>query len=507
MATALAAGTVLGRTSALAQAPRRGGTLRVSVDQAPGKLNPLQHRVGPEYLLGEMLYSGLTRLGPDMSAQPDLATSWSSNETLTEWTFKLRPNVTFHDGSKLTAQDVAASFAAMLDPATGSPARSNIGPVDSVTAVDDLTVVAKLKGAYADLPVAFAYTNAKIVPAAVLSGQMARLDREAIGTGPFRLVSYEPSRLTVMERNPAYYDPERPYVDRVEVQLFPDSAARTGAIISSQNDLMLSVSVTEFERLRNAAGVKALRTPSGQFLNIIMGCDQKPFNDVRVRQALSLTLDREALVDLVAEGLGSVGVDTPVNSAYRFNRELPAKKPDMARAKQLLAEAGYPRGLELTLIASDRPNTRAQLAVAIREMAKPAGFTINVQTMAHATFLDQVWTKGPFYIGLYNMQPSMDGIFGLLYTSNAAWNETKWNNAAFDKLIDEARRTADDDRRRALYGEAQKLVYDEVPSLVPVFFDLLAAQRDYVQGFNLHPRGAVYRIDEVWLTERAPRRG
>ena len=507
MATALAAGTVLGRTPAFAQTPRRGGTLRVSVDQAPGKLNPLQHRVGPEYLLGEMLYSGLTRLGPDMSAQPDLALSWTPNEALTEWTFKLRPNVTFHDGSKLTAQDVAASFAAMLDPATGSPARSNIGPVDSVVAVDDLTVVAKLKGAYADLPVAFAYTNAKIIPAAVLSGQMARLDREAVGTGPFRLVSYEPSRLTVLERNPSYYDPERPYLDRVEVQLFPDSAARSGALISSQNDLMLSVSVTEFERLRNAAGVKALRTASGQFLNIIMGCDQKPFNDLRVRQALSLTLDREALVELVAEGLGSVGVDTPVNSAYRFNRELPPKKPDIARAKRLLAEAGYPRGLEVTLIASDRPNTRAQLAVAIREMAKPAGITINVQTMAHATFLDQVWTKGPFYIGLYNLQPSMDGIFGLLYTSNAAWNETKWNNAAFDKLIDEARRTADDGRRRTLYSEAQKLVYDEVPSLVPVFFDLLAAQRDYVQGFNLHPRGAVYGIDGVWLTERAPRRG
>jgi peptide/nickel transport system substrate-binding protein len=500
-------GVTLGLRVASAQTPKRGGVLRISVEQAPSKLNPLQHRVGPEYLLGEMLYSGLTRLGPDMTAQPDLALSWTPNDALTEWTFKLRPNVKFHDGSALTARDVAESFKAILDPATGSPARSNIGPVESVTAVDDLTVLVRLKGAFADLPVSLAFTDAKILPAAVLTaGGMARFDREAIGTGPFKLVSYEPSRLTVLERNPDYYDPARPYLDRVEVHLFPDQTARTSALIGGQIDLMLSVATTEYERLKSTPKVTALRTSSGQFLNVNMGCDQKPFDDVRVRRALSLTLDRQALVDLVAEGLGSEGVDTPINEVYRFHRKLALKRPDIAQAKRLLAEAGYPNGLTATLVASDRPKTRAQLGVAIREMAKPAGFTINVQTMAHATFLDQVWKKGPFYIGLYNMQPTMDGIFGQLYTSSAVWNETRWNNKAFDKLIDEARRTADDNRRRELYGQAQQLMYDEVPSLIPVFFDLLAAHRDHVSGFRLHPRGAVYNIDEVWLNERAPRR-
>jgi peptide/nickel transport system substrate-binding protein len=489
-----------------AQAARRGGVLRVSVEQAPSKLNPLQHRVGPEYLLGELLYSGLTRLGPDMAAEPDLATAWSSNPELTEWTFKLRPGVTFHDGSALTSRDVVATFQAILDPATGSPARSNIGPVENVSALDDMTVMVRLTGAYADLPVAMAYTNAKILPAAVLSGGMARLDREAIGTGPFKLVSYEPSRLTVVERNPAYYNPERPLLDRVEVVVYPDSTARTSAQISGDTDLMLSVAPTEFARLRSASGNKVLRTASGQFLNVILGCNQPPFNDVRVRKALSLTIDRPTLVELVAEGLGSPGQDTPSNSAYRFNRDLPAKKPDIAAARKLLAEAGHARGLDLTLIASDRPNTRTQLGVALREMAKPAGFNINVQTMAHATFLDQVWVKGAFYIGLYNQQPTMDGIMSLLYTSNAAWNETKWNNPRFDALIEEARRTGDEARRRDLYGQAQQLMHDEVPTLIPVFFDLLAAQRNHVQGFTLHPRGAVFRLDEVWLSEGAPRR-
>ncbi|HET8729412.1 MAG TPA: ABC transporter substrate-binding protein, partial [Alphaproteobacteria bacterium] len=134
-----AAGLLLAGTASLPHGARaqaqRGGVLRVSVDQAPSKLNPLQHRVNPEYLLGELLYSGLTRLGPDMAAEPDLAESWTSSEDLTEWTFKLRPNVVFHDGSKLTANDVVATFVAILDEAVGSPARSNVGPIEEVTAV------------------------------------------------------------------------------------------------------------------------------------------------------------------------------------------------------------------------------------------------------------------------------------------------------------------------------------------------------------------------------------
>ena len=276
--------------------------------------------------------------------------------------------------------------------------------------------------------------------------------------------------------------------------------------MAGDTDLMSSGQPTEFARLQAAAGVKALRVSSGQFCNVNLGCDTKPFNDARVRQALALTVDRKAMVDFVTEGFGTPGNDTPLNPAYRFYSELPLRQPDIAEAKALLAEAGYRDGLEAKLIASDRPSTRTQLAVALREMAKPAGFTINVETMPHATYLDQVWKKGSFYVGFYNMQPTADAIFALLYTSNAAWNETRWNNAAFDKAVNEARGTVDEARRRALYGEAQKLMHDEVPSIIPAFFDLLGARRDWVEGYELHPRGAVFRLDYASLGAGAPRR-
>jgi len=492
---------------AQAASPTKGGTLRISVDQAASVIHPLLTRVNPEYLVTELLYSNLTRLKVDMSIEPDLAESWAANDGLTEWTFRLRKGVSFHDGSAFTASDVVATFKAILDPATASPGRNNVGPISDVVAVDDTTVLFKLSGPYADLPVAMAYTNARIIPAAIATGDLKSLSTKAVGTGPFKLVSYEPDRLIVVERNPDYYDPARPYLDRIEVQVFPDISAEGSALIAGDVDIISTIQPTEFLRIDGTDGIDTLRTPSGQFCNINFGCDTAPFNDARVRKAIALTVDREAMVGFVTEGFGTPGNDTPLNASYQFFKGVKQREQNIAEAKKLLAEAGHANGLELTLIASDRPAVRTQLAVALREMAKEAGITINVQTMPHATYLEQVWKKGSFYVGFYNMQPTPDGIFKLLYTSDASWNETRWNNKAFDALVAEARGTVDPAKRTELYTKAQEVMNEDVPSIIPSFFDVLAAKRSWVQGFEAHPRASVFRLDYVSLADKAPKRG
>ncbi|MCG8361141.1 MAG: ABC transporter substrate-binding protein [Kiloniellales bacterium] len=501
--------TLAGMAGPLGISPAQaaGGTLRVSINRAPGKLNPLLHRLNSEYLLGELLYSGVTRLGPNMEALPDLAESWTANDTLTEWSFKLREGVAFHDGSALSVDDVVASLTAVLDKNTGSPGRRNLGPIESVSAGSGNTVVVKTSVPYGDLPVALTYSTAKIAPAAIVRDDLDRLSREAIGTGPFKLVSYEPDRLTVVEKNPNYFVSGAPKLDKVEVRVFPDAAAEMAALIAGEIDLALEVPPAEFERVSATPGVTGMRTASGRFIDVVMANDRPPFNDKRVREALALTLDRQAMIEIVAEGYGTPGNDTPINSAYRYYAEMPQRGPDIARAKALLAEAGYPDGIDLTLVASVKPGYRQTLAVVIREMAKQAGFNIDVQTMAHATYLEQVWKKGDFYVGFYNMQPTEDGVFKLLFTSDAAWNETRWNNAAFDNVVDEARTNASPDERAKLYAEAQRMMHEEMPALVPVFFDLLGARRDYVEGYDLHPRGAVFHLDKVSLGAGAPNRG
>ncbi|VWC76488.1 putative periplasmic solute-binding protein [Burkholderia lata] len=505
-AAASLAGTFDLGSAFAASPPKRGGILRVSVNSAVAKLNPLMARDPSEQLLSELVYSGLTRFGEDMSPVPDLAESWSSNHDLTVWTFLLRPNLKFHDGAPCTSADVVATFAAIRNPKIGSPARQNVGPISSVRAIDTTTVEFVLDSPYIDFPTAMAFPNAKILQASIVQNHIDTLSRAANGTGPFKLATFHPDRVVTVVKNDLYYDKDRPYLDGVEIRVYPDSTAEGSALISGDTDLMILVRPPEFARLQNSPGIDALRVPSGQFCNVNMGCDQKPFNDVRVRRALALTVDRKVMVDFVAEGYGTPGNDSPITSAFTFYTSQPLKQPNIAEAKRLLAEAGYPNGLSLTLVASDTPPIRTPMAVALREMARPAGFDINVQTMPHATYLEQVWKKGSFYVGYYTMQPTVDAVFSLLYTSDAVWNETRWNNPKFDQIVKVARGTADVAKRQALYTEAQHMLVDEVPSIIPVFFDMLRAKRRHVQGYKIHPRGLVFRLDYVWLNASANER-
>lgn len=489
-----------------AHAATAGGTLKISVNVTPNLLNPMLHRVNSEYLLGEMLYSGLTRLGPDMSAQPDLAESWSASDDVTEWRFTLRENARFHDGSPVTAADAVASLQKILDKETGSPGRRNLGPIASVAADGERVVVIKMELPYGDLPVALTYSTAKIAPASIIANDFDSLAQTPMGSGPFKLVSFEADRLAVVEKNPDYFIPDQPYLDRVEVHTFPDAAGSTQALLAGEIDIMMEVQPSDFSRINEAAGVTALRTPSGRFIDVVMDCTQPPFNDKRVREALALTVDRNAMIELVAEGYGTPGNDSPVNSAYRYYSGGDLTQPDPARARELLAEAGYPDGLKIELVCSVKPAYRETLAVVLREMARQGGFDIDIKTMDHSTYLDQVWKKGRFYVGFYNMQSTEDAIFKLLFTSDAAWNETKWNHEPFDKLVDQARVTLEPAKRAELYAEAQAIMRAEKPALIPCFFDLLGANRDYVNDYVLHPRGATFSMEKVWLGDGAPGR-
>ena len=501
-----AAGLAPLKTVFAQEAPRAGGVLRIGMTRRPNHLNPLRAINDAEYMLAEMLYSSLTRLDYTMRPVPDLAVLWEYNKDLTEWTFRLRTDAQFHSGREVTAEDVVATFEAILDPATASPGRAQIGPVSKVTMVDRYTVRFTTSGPYADLPVTLAYYNAKIVPADIVARNVRALDATVHGSGPFRLKQFEPGRVLVVERNPNYYVRSRPYLERVEQIVYPDPTGLLAAFLNREIDLVTEVPPPEYGRILRTPGVDALRQVSGQFVNMVLRHDQRPFNDHRVRRALQLALDREQLVALLLEGYGTTAGDTPISAAYRYYKALPPISRNLQEARNLLAEAGYPNGLRITLYAAESPPIRARLGVAVREMARPVGFDINVQTVAYDTYLSQIWRKANFYVGFYAMRPTEDQILRLLYTSDAAWNETQWNNARFDDLVNRARATTSVAQRRELYGQAQEMMRREVPAVIPVFMDLLAAKQAYVRNYRLHPLGTVHYLDRVWLAEGAPRR-
>ena len=496
---AATAGILPGVSLAQAGDPVRGGTLRISHSTRIATLNVLTLSGPAEYPVIDMVYSGLTRIGPDNTPLPDLAESWEASEDATSFTFNLRPGVTFHDGSPLTAADVVATFEAILDPDIPSAARAVLTMVERIEAVDDLTVRFHLSTPFADLPFSTAHANARILSKAVVEGDLSQIETTANGTGPFKLETYDSARIVRLVRNENYFIEGKPYLDAVEMHLFPDLAAETVNFLSGDVDVMLNVQQADYDRIASAPGVNALRVPSGRYINVVMRQDQPPFDDVRVRRALAMAVDRQLLVDIVLEGLGRVGNDNILSPEFQFYIDSPEIPYDPAAARALLSEAGYPDGIDITLVASNRPAIRGQVAIAIRQMAEPAGFRINVESMPHDTYLANVWMQGNFYMGYWGMQPTEDATFRLLLTSDASFQDTAWFNAEFDALVELGQATVDPAERARIYAEAQELILRDVPYIVPFFEDVLTASRSHVEGWTVQPISRVFFIEDVWL--------
>ena len=478
---------------------KMGGTLKISHSTRIAMLNPLSLSGPAEYPVIDMVYSGLTRIGPDNLPMADLAESWEGSEDAKTFTYKLREGVTFHDGTPFTSADVVATYEAILNPDIPASARSVLDMIDTVEAVDDTTVRFNLKTPYADLPTSTAHANARIVSKAALEAPLTELDTKVNGTGPFKLESYDSARITRLVRNADYFIEGKPYLDAVEMHLFPDLAAETANFLSGDIDAMLTVQQADYDRIANSPGIAPKRVPSGRYVNVVMRYDQPPFDDIRVRKALALSVDRQLLVDIVLEGLGRPAHDNILSPEFKYRIDSPEVPYDPDAAKALLAEAGYPDGLDLTLVASNRPAIRGQVAIAIKQMALPAGFRIEVESMPHDTYLANVWRKGNFYMAYWGMQPTEDATFNLLLTSDASYEDSGWMNAEFDALVEKGRSTTNEAERAEAYTKAQELMLAEIPYIIPFFEDVLTASRDDVVDWSVHPISRYYYIENVWL--------
>jgi len=483
-------------------AQSNGGTLKISHSTRIATLNPLSLSGPAEYPVIDMAYSGLTRIGPDSQPMPDLAKSWEGSPDATEFTFRLHEGVTFHDGTPATSSDVVATYEAILNPDIPSSALSVLNMIDSVEAVDDLTVKFTLSSPFADFPTSTAHANARIISEEALSGDLTKLDTVVNGTGPFKMESYDSARITRLVRNENYFSEGKPYLDAVEMHLFPDLAAETTNFLSGDIDVMLLVQQADYARISSTPGINALRVPSGRYVNVVMRFDQPPFDNLKVREALAYAIDRQLLVDLVLEGLGRPGHDNILSPEFKFRIDTPEKNYDPAKAKALLAEAGYPDGISLDLVASNRPAIRAQVAIAIKQMALPAGFDINVETMPHDTYIANVWKKGNFYMAYWGMQPTEDATFNLLLTSNASYEDTGWMNAKFDELVNAGRSTTIEAERAAAYSQAQELMLKELPYIIPFYEDVLTASKDHVKGYSINPINRYFYLENVWLEDK-----
>jgi peptide/nickel transport system substrate-binding protein len=483
---ALASG-VLGIAAACGQQPAAGtggtpgarGTLRLAHwlewagKEVLGPASPT--RFFPAIAL---LYNRLVRLDEQGRPTPDLATSWEADASATRWTFRLRQGVRFHDGTPFTAADVLYTTRYVMDPALESPGAAvlDIIDVEQLQAPDDATVIFTLKQPHADFPLLLLHYSMYIIP----SDSGATINTSGIGTGPFKLQQFNAEGTTIVVANDAYWD-GAPGLAAVEMVGIADAQARTAALLADQIDYNDIAPETAALVSQNANYVlNAL--PSGGWLVMVMRTDQEPFTDPRVRLAMKLVVDRAAMVKTVLSGFGQPASDHPVWPGDQYY--LPIERgADVPRARQLLAEAGHADGLTVTLYTSSIDSYMIPMCVAYQQMAAAAGITVMLQQESADGYWNDIWMQVPFCCSSWGERQA-DQVLNEVYRSGASWNETFWQNADFDGLLDQARRELDFERRKGLYQQAQQLLADDGGAIIPFFTNDLSAAHRRVKGVD-----------------------
>jgi len=320
---------------------------------------------GRVFQITEKIYSRLVRPGEDGRPSADLATAWSSNDDATVWTLTLRDGVTFHDGSTFDADDVVYTLNRILDPATDSPVRSAIRMITSVEAVSPTEVRLSLDTPFADLPLQLMDYRLRIIP----EGSGDTIAQTGIGTGPFRLVSFDAHGITRLEANMDYFLGP-PGVAHMEIIGIADAQARLQALLGGQIDTE-RVTAQQLPMLRANPRLRVDEVPTGNWRGIVFRTDVAPFNDPRVRMALRLAADREELVQLVLGGFGVVSCDNPVSPNDQYRAEMSCPQ-DIPRARALLAEAGFADGIDVDVYVSTIESTWPAMVEAYQAQAAEA---------------------------------------------------------------------------------------------------------------------------------------
>ncbi|HWT79512.1 MAG TPA: ABC transporter substrate-binding protein, partial [Candidatus Methylomirabilis sp.] len=318
----------------------------------PPHLDPHVDSGGASSLVKGTIYSLLVRLNEKMEIVPDLAESWERPDNLT-WTFRLRKNVKWHDGTNCTSADVKASMERILDPKTGAWARGDLRYVQRVDAPDPFTVRFVLSRPDAALLATLAFANSLIAQKALIE-RGADLKNQVIGTGPFKLASRQPGVQARLVRNEAYYLPERIHLDGITFNAYPDDTSRTSALRTGAVDIIDYVPWKDMSIIEADKKLALYSDREGAHMYLLMGVDKPPLDNPKVRQAINFALDRQSVLDTIFFGRGRVLGGLPIPEwmfIYSPDRQN-VYTQNLEKAKQLLAEAGHPNGFKITLLST-----------------------------------------------------------------------------------------------------------------------------------------------------------
>ncbi|SNB75382.1 peptide/nickel transport system substrate-binding protein [Arboricoccus pini] len=476
--------------SAARAAGNPGGTIRVGLTVPTASIDPVAIADAGGLIIIQQLGDFLIYDGPDLILKPMLAESWKPNKDGSVWTFKLRQGVKFHSGKTLTADDVVATFDRLADPANSSNALSVFSGVLSkgnTKKVDDLTVEFHLDAPNGNFPYSVSTDNynAIILPASFDGGYEKSFD----GTGPFRMEKYTPKVGASFVRNPDYWG-GAVLPDRLEFSFYADQQPQILALMGGQVDVLQQVVVQGGQAILSNPDIEINRIKAATHRQVHMRTDSANFKDKRVRQALALALDRQAIVKGLFRGMSDLGNDSPMAPVYpSTDRSVPQRQKDIAKAKQLLAEAGVPNGFEVTL-TTEQYQEIPTYAVLIKNAAAEIGIKINLNVMdqgayyGSATYGNSPWLDSELGITDYGHRGTPNVILSAPLVSNGSWNSAHFKNPAYDKLVADYVAAVDLDTQRKTAKQIETLLNDEVPVIFGYFYDFLIPQTKKVKGIT-----------------------
>ncbi len=494
-------------TWAVAQAPvpgKRGGVLTLARQGEATNLDPHKVPAFTSHRVFELIYSTLTRLGPDLTVQPDLAESWTTSPDGRQITFRLR-QAKLHNGEPLTSADVKFTYERILNPPTKAVARAFFVDVDKIVASDPRTVVFSLKQPNVALLIYMAHPNASIVSQKIAQAANDDLSKKehAIGSGPFRLTDWSPDNFMRFEAFRDFYVQGQPYLDGIRINIVPDEAGIVAALRTKAADMALIADARVAQTLGREPGITVGAKPSLNYHLLFLNTKRKPLDHPKVRQAIAYAIDRKQIIDTVA--LGSGDPTGPIPPALSFYALPPSEYElytrDVSKARRLLQEAAV-GPVELTILTqSTEPVYAKDIAQLVQQQLGEAGIKVNIELLEFGQWV-QRWLKADFEMapGLNSGQPDPDFYLFRYFTNDGNLNFVHaYQNDRSSDAIKRARTLSDPQRRKDLYAVAQRELVSGVP------FVWLYVGRDYVglqattKGFVHLPTGSIFYLRQTWL--------
>jgi peptide/nickel transport system substrate-binding protein len=482
-------------------APKTGGTIRVAIQTPAGPIDPVGMYDLGAYGCVAQTFEYLTSVGDNGDIAPGLAESWTPNADGTVWTFKIKSGVKWQSGGDLTVADIAAT----LDRVVASGNSGIKGVLDKGSTVadsaDPLTAVVTLLKPNGFFPYLVSPYNPQtaITPADYTAG--TTLDQRPDGTGPFKLSKFDKATGASFVRNDTWWGGKTP-LDGVELQFFNDTGSMVNAFSGGSVDVIEQFDALGGDALLNDPNINLITIRATLHRQIWMRCDKGAFKDKRVRQAMAYTFDRQQMIDTLFKGKADIGNDHVIAPIYPYwDSTQPQRTQDIAKAKQLLADAGA-SGLKTTLHAAKLQEI-PELAQLIQSGAQQAGFDVQLQVESLGTFYGAQWCPAKpadppcsgaadFGIVDYGHRATPDVYLNAALNTGGAWNSSQYSSPDFDAAFVDFQKALDLDAHKAAAAKIQTILTEDTPIGVPFFFNYLGAYSKKFQGIKADGLGQMF---------------